>query len=95
LEPTNEWYAIAKIAGLKLCEAFHRQYGCNFIAAMPTNMYGPNDNYDLQSSHVMPALIRKFHDAKQAGLPTSPCGAAVRPCASFCTRMTWRKPAFF
>jgi GDP-L-fucose synthase len=65
LEPTNEWYAVAKIAGIKLCQAFRRQYGCNFISAMPTNMYGPNDNYDLQTSHVLPALIRKFHEAKE------------------------------
>ncbi len=64
LEPTNEPYAIAKIAGIKLCESFNRQYGCNYIAAMPTNLYGPNDNYDLQNSHVLPALIRKMHKAK-------------------------------
>ncbi len=63
LEETNEPYAIAKIAGIKLCEAFRMQYGCNFISAMPTNLYGPNDNYDLQNSHVLPALIRKFHEA--------------------------------
>lgn len=67
LEPTNESYAIAKIAGIKLCEAYRRQYGDDFISAMPTNLYGPNDNFDLTSSHVLPALIRKFHDAKQAG----------------------------
>ncbi|MEM7369330.1 MAG: GDP-L-fucose synthase [Bacteroidota bacterium] len=66
LEPTNEPYAIAKIAGIKLCEAYRDQYGCNFISAMPTNLYGPNDNYDLQNSHVLPALIRKFHEAKHA-----------------------------
>ena len=64
LEPTNEPYAIAKIAGIKLCESYRSQYGCNFISAMPTNLYGPNDNYDLQGSHVLPALIRKFHEAK-------------------------------
>lgn len=64
LEPTNEPYAIAKIAGIKLCEAYRSQYGCNFISAMPTNLYGPNDNYDLNNSHVLPALIRKFHSAK-------------------------------
>ena len=63
LEETNEPYAIAKIAGIKLCEAFRMQYGCNFISAMPTNLYGPNDNYDLENSHVLPALIRKFHEA--------------------------------
>ena len=66
LEPTNEWYAIAKIAGLKLCEAYRRQYGCDFVSAMPTNLYGPGDNFDLAASHVLPALIRKMHDAKVA-----------------------------
>ncbi|HXD78254.1 MAG TPA: GDP-L-fucose synthase [Puia sp.] len=66
LEPTNEPYAIAKIAGIKLCDAYRSQYGCNFISVMPTNLYGPNDNYDLKSSHVLPALIRKFHEAKLA-----------------------------
>ena len=65
LEPTNEPYAIAKIAGIKLCEAYRDQYGCNFISAMPTNLYGQGDNYDLQNSHVLPALIRKFHEAKE------------------------------
>ena len=70
LEPTNEWYAIAKIAGIKLCEAYRRQYGCDFISAMPTNLYGPGDNYDLASSHVIPALIRKAHLAKEAGSAT-------------------------
>jgi GDP-L-fucose synthase len=67
LEPTNEWYAVAKIAGIKLCQAYRRQYGCNFIAAMPTNLYGPGDNFDLQNSHVLPALIRKCHEAKLRG----------------------------
>jgi GDP-L-fucose synthase len=67
LEPTNEPYAIAKIAGIKLCESYRRQYGCNFISAMPTNLYGPNDNYDLEKSHVLPAMIRKFHEAKING----------------------------
>lgn len=67
LEPTNEPYAIAKIAGIKMCDAFRTQYGCNFISAMPTNLYGPNDNYDLKTSHVLPALIRKFHEAKKHG----------------------------
>lgn len=70
LEPTNEPYAIAKIAGIKMCEAYRNQYGCNFISAMPTNLYGPNDNYDLQNSHVLPALLRKFHEAKQRQLPS-------------------------
>lgn len=67
LEPTNEPYAIAKIAGIKLCDAYRDQYGCNFISVMPTNLYGTNDNYDLKTSHVLPALIRKFHEAKQRG----------------------------
>ena len=68
LEPTNEWYAIAKIAGLKMCQAYRRQYQFNAISAMPTNLYGPGDNFDLQNSHVLPALIRKFHEAKQRGI---------------------------
>jgi GDP-L-fucose synthase len=67
LEPTNEPYAIAKIAGIKMCEAYRDQYGCNFISAMPTNLYGPNDNYHPQNSHVLPALIRKFHEAREQG----------------------------
>ena len=70
LEPTNEPYAIAKIAGVKLCESYNRQYGCNFISVMPTNLYGPNDNYDLKNSHVLPALLRKFHEAKETNAPT-------------------------
>ena len=69
LESTNEPYAIAKIAGIKMCDAYRAQYGCNFISAMPTNLYGPNDNYDLEKSHVLPALIRKFHEAKRQQLP--------------------------
>jgi GDP-L-fucose synthase len=67
LEPTNEAYAIAKIAGIKLCQSYRKQYGSDFISAMPTNLYGPNDNFDLNSSHVLPAMIRKFHDAREAG----------------------------
>jgi GDP-L-fucose synthase len=67
LEPTNEWYAIAKIAGIKLAQAYRRQHGCDFISAMPTNLYGPNDNFDLASSHVIPAMVRKAHEAKGAG----------------------------
>jgi GDP-L-fucose synthase len=67
LEPTNEAYAIAKIAGIKLCQSYRKQYGSDFISAMPTNLYGPNDNFDLTSSHVLPAMIRKFHDAREAG----------------------------
>ena len=70
LESTNEWYAIAKIAGLKMCQAYRRQYGFNAISVMPTNLYGPGDNFDLNSSHVLPALIRKFHDAKQLHKPS-------------------------
>lgn len=70
LEPTNDAYAIAKIAGIKMCDAYRQQYGCHFISAMPTNMYGPNDNFDLQNSHVLPALIRKMHTAKVTGQPT-------------------------
>ena len=69
LEPTNEPYAIAKIAGIKMCEAYRDQYGCNFISAMPTNLYGPNDNYHPQHSHVLPALIRKFHEARESAQP--------------------------
>ena len=69
LEPTNEWYAVAKIAGIKLCQAYRRQYGCNFISAMPCNLYGPGDNFDLDSSHVVPALMRKMHEAKSARSP--------------------------
>ncbi len=67
LEPTNEWYAVAKIAGIKLCQAYRRQYGSDFISAMPTNLYGPGDNFDLETSHVIPALMRKAHEAKQRG----------------------------
>ncbi|HKE94497.1 MAG TPA: GDP-L-fucose synthase, partial [Povalibacter sp.] len=70
LEPTNEWYAIAKIAGLKMCQAYRRQYGFNAISLMPTNLYGPGDNFDLRNSHVLPALIRKFHEARVAGSNT-------------------------
>lgn len=70
LEPTNEPYAIAKIAGIKMCDAYRAQYNCNFISAMPTNLYGPNDNYNLKNSHVLPALIRKFHEAKKNNTPT-------------------------
>jgi GDP-L-fucose synthase len=70
LEPTNEPYAIAKIAGIKLCQAYRKQHGANFISAMPTNLYGPGDNFDLSSSHVLPALIRKFHEAKERGEPS-------------------------
>jgi len=71
LEPTNEWYAVAKIAGIKMCQAYQRQYGCKFIAAMPTNLYGPGDNFDLEKSHVLPAMIRKFHEAKLGQKPAA------------------------
>ncbi|MCF7843491.1 GDP-L-fucose synthase [Candidatus Gracilibacteria bacterium] len=70
LEPTNEWYAIAKIAGIKLCQSYRRQYGCNFISVMPTNLYGKHDSYNLQNSHVIPAMLRKFHEAKENKTPT-------------------------
>lgn len=83
LEPTNEPYAIAKIAGIKLCEAYRDQYGANFISAMPTNLYGPGDNYDLQNSHVVPALLRKFHEAKEAGAPTVTCWGTGTPRREF------------
>ena len=83
LEPTNQWYAIAKIAGIKLCQAYRRQHGCDFISAMPTNMYGPNDNYDLETSHVLPALIRKFHEAKIAGAPAVTCWGTGAPRREF------------
>jgi GDP-L-fucose synthase len=83
LEPTNEWYAVAKIAGIKLCQAYRRQHGCDFISAMPTNMYGPNDNYDLQASHVLPALIRKFHDAKAGSAPAVTCWGTGAPLREF------------
>ncbi len=83
LEPTNEPYAIAKIAGIKLCDAYRAQYGCNFISAMPTNLYGPNDNYDLHNSHVLPALIRKFHEAKLSGAPSVTMWGTGKPRREF------------
>lgn len=83
LEPTNEGYAVAKIAGLKLCSMYRRQYGKDFISAMPTNMYGPNDNFDLNSSHVLPALLRKFHDAKMAGKPDVVLWGSGKPLREF------------
>ncbi|HIB85488.1 MAG TPA: GDP-L-fucose synthase, partial [Chromatiaceae bacterium] len=83
LEPTNEWYAIAKIAGIKLCQAYREQYGCNFISAMPTNLYGPGDNFDLENSHVMPALIRKFHEAKVSGSDTVTVWGSGTPMREF------------
>jgi GDP-L-fucose synthase len=83
LEPTNEWYAIAKIAGIKMCQACRRQHGCDFISAMPTNMYGPNDNYDLKTSHVLPAFIRKFHEAKASRAPSVSCWGSGKPLREF------------
>lgn len=83
LEATNEWYAVAKIAGIKLCQAYRRQFGCDFISAMPTNMYGPNDNFDLRTSHVIPALIRKFHEAKLAGAGEAVCWGTGAPRREF------------
>ncbi|WP_244815422.1 GDP-L-fucose synthase [Caballeronia sp. Lep1P3] len=83
LEPTNEAYAIAKIAGLKMCEAYNRQYGTHFVSLMPTNLYGPNDNYDLTSSHVLPALIRKAHEAKLRGDATLPVWGTGSPRREF------------
>ncbi len=83
LEPTNEAYAVAKIAGIKLCQAYNRQYGTNFISVMPTNLYGPNDNFDLETSHVLPALIRKFHEAKLRGAPEVEIWGTGRPRREF------------
>ena len=83
LEPTNEWYAIAKIAGIKLCQAYRRQHGCDFIAAQPTNLYGPGDNFDLETSHVLPALMRKAHEAKEAGSPCISVWGSGRPMREF------------
>jgi GDP-L-fucose synthase len=83
LEPTNQWYAIAKIAGIKMCQAYRRQYGCDFISAMPTNLYGPNDSYDLQSSHVLPALIQRFHEAKMTAAQSVTCWGSGSPLREF------------
>ncbi|MCG2618087.1 GDP-L-fucose synthase [Terrimonas sp. NA20] len=83
LEETNEPYAIAKITGIKMCDAYRAQYGCNFISVMPTNLYGPNDNYDLQKSHVLPALLRKFHEAKLNGEPNVTVWGSGTPLREF------------
>lgn len=83
LEPTNEPYAIAKISGIRLCQAYRRQYGCDFISAMPTNLYGPGDNFDLTSSHVVPALMRKFHEAKQSGAASATVWGTGSPRREF------------
>lgn len=95
LEPTNEWYALAKIAGIKLAQAYRKQYGCDFISAMPTNLYGPGDNYDPAGSHVLPALIRKVHEAKTTGAPVRIWGTGsplreflyVDDCADACLHL--------
>ncbi len=95
LEPTNEWYAIAKIAGIKLAQAYRKQFGCDYISAMPTNLYGPGDNFDPGGSHVLPALIRKVHEAKQAGTPVEIWGTGsplreflfVDDCADACIHL--------
>jgi GDP-L-fucose synthase len=83
LEPTNEWYAIAKIAGLKMCEAYRRQYGADFISAMPCNLYGIGDNFDAMNSHVIPGLMRRFHEAKHAGVPEVVCWGTGTPRREF------------
>ncbi|MEX2409826.1 MAG: GDP-L-fucose synthase [Candidatus Paceibacterota bacterium] len=83
LEPTNEWYAIAKITGIKLCQALNKQYGRNYISMMPTNLYGPHDNFDLKTSHVLPAMIRKFHEAKKADNATVPLWGSGSPMREF------------
>ncbi len=83
LEPTNEWYAVAKIAGIKLCQAYRREYGCDYISAMPTNLYGPGDNYDLENSHVLPALIRKAHEATANGAETMTIWGSGTPLREF------------
>ena len=84
LEPTNEPYAIAKIAGIKMCDAYRDQYGCNFVSVMPTNLYGPNDNYDLNNSHVLPALLRKFHTAKVTKATSVEVWGSGKPLREFC-----------
>jgi GDP-L-fucose synthase len=83
LEPTNEWYAVAKIAGIKLCQAYRRQFGCDFVSAQPTNLYGPGDNFDLETSHVVPALMRKAHEAKLAGSNTLTVWGSGKPLREF------------
>jgi GDP-L-fucose synthase len=83
LEPTNEWYAIAKIAGIKMCQAYRKQYGFDAISIMPTNLYGPGDNFDLQNSHVLPALIRKFHEAKESGADSVEIWGSGKPRREF------------
>lgn len=84
LEPTNEPYAIAKITGIKMCDAYRSQYGCNFVSVMPTNLFGPNDNYDFNNSHVLPALLRKFHNAKKTNAPFVEVWGTGKPLREFC-----------
>jgi GDP-L-fucose synthase len=95
LEPTNEWYAVAKIAGLKMCQAYKRQYGCDFISAMPTNLYGPGDNYHPLGSHVLPALIRRFHEAKVAAAPSVTCWGTGSPLREFLFADDLARACFF
>jgi GDP-L-fucose synthase len=95
LEPTNEPYAIAKIAGIKMCEAYRDQYNCNFISVMPTNLYGPNDNYDPQNSHVLPALLRKFHEAKKKNIPSVTIWGSGSPKREFLHVDDLAKACFF
>ena len=83
LEPTNEWYALAKISGVKACESIRKQYGKDFVSLMPTNLYGSHDNFDLQTSHVLPAMIRKFHEAKLMKIQLLHSGVVEPPCANF------------
>src|SRR5450759_1715261 len=94
LEPSNEPYAIAKIAGIKLCDAYRAQYGCNFISVMPSNLYGINDNYNLENSHVLPALLRKIITAKKIMIQQLQYGAQVLPVVNFCMLMTLPMPVF-
>lgn len=93
LEKTNEAYALAKISGLKYCEFLNRQYGTDYISVMPTNLYGPNDNYHPTHSHVLPALIRRFHEAKESGATEVVCWGTEHLCVSFCMWMTLQMPA--
>lgn len=93
LEPTNEWYAVAKIAGIKLVEAYRRQYGADFISVMPTNLYGPGDNYHLEHSHAPAALIRRFHEAKIAAAPSAAVWAAGGRAVNFLPSTIWQTPA--
>ena len=94
LESTNEWYAVAKIAGIKLCEALHKQHAFDAISLMPTNLYGPGDNYHRTNSHVMPSLLRRFHEAKQLGKSSVLCWGSGRRCVNFCTPMILAKLVF-